>query len=110
MRGWILAMCAAVCAGCTVLRPVEPFSEAALFSNGERYVAMRYKPKDMPEALRAELVQASYQCQSKPGGEEFCGKVTPAGPGCVDIWRVSIEAPRVETARNRSCAGVVSPP
>jgi len=101
-----LAGCAAVK---STLRPLEAFSEAALFTRGQDYVDQRYKPDEMNTSLRADLVAAGYQCSESARGVE-CARHVPTQPQCVMVWSVRIQGARVETHRAPRCMGVVSPP
>ena len=97
-------------AACAVLRPTEAFSEAALFTDDQAYVTLRYEPATMAQDLSADLVAAGYLCSPAPRGGEICARTSPSRPGCDYEWNVRINAPRVEAVRQERCAGAVSPP
>jgi hypothetical protein len=110
MRILMMSACALAAAGCAVLRPVEEFSEAALFTDDAAYVALRYQPATMAQELSADLVGAGYLCSANPRGGDVCTRTSPSRPGCAYEWNVRINAPRVEAVREERCTGAVSPP
>jgi hypothetical protein len=110
MSARFILFAACMLAGCTVLRPKEPFSEAALLSDDASYVAHRYAKDALGVELRADLIAAGYACEPAPSGGHVCSRSAPAAPGCADVYTVRVDAPRVEAVQHRRCAGVVSPP
>jgi len=104
-------MLALALGACTVLRPVEQFSEAALYADDRAYVALRYEPARMSAGLRADLADAGYVCEPLARGGHVCSKATPAGPGCEDVGTVEVGLDTVRAARARRCGEApASPP
>lgn len=114
MSGRILVMMVVSVAlgACTVLRPKEPFSEAALLADDVNYVAHRYAKDALSLELRTDLQGAGYVCEPVRTGGHICSRsqAVAAMTGCADVFTVRVGEGTADASQARRCMGVVAPP
>ncbi|MBN8607895.1 MAG: hypothetical protein J0L81_13345 [Caulobacterales bacterium] len=104
MRAVWLALGLAACASAPPER--GPLDVEALIADAPAYVASRYEPRELPDALVRDLETALFRCEPRGQATE-CAMTRHAFGSCFDVSmvRVSATAP-VRAERNRRCMGV----